>query len=84
MLEFTYKNELRIVEPYTYGTNKSGSELLSAYQIAKESSSSDSLGWKIFSLDEVRDLKILKNSFKVIRSEHRFDDLKIYCIYSTV
>lgn len=84
LLEFTYQNQLRIVEPYTYGTNRNGNELLSAYQIAKECDSIDKLGWKIFVLDEVNDLKVLKNSFKVVRTEHNLDDLKMTSVFSTV
>lgn len=84
LLEFTYKNQLRIVEPYTYGTNRNGNELLSAYQIAKESTSSDKLGWKIFTIDEVNNLKILKDNFKAIRSEHNFDYLRMSSIFSRV
>lgn len=30
LLEFTYQKQLRIVEPYTYGANSKGNELLSA------------------------------------------------------
>lgn len=84
LLEFTYQNQLRIVEPYTYGTNNRGKELLSAYQIAKETNASDRLGWKIFILDEINDLRILKNSFKAIRTEHNLDDLKMSCVFSTI
>ena len=84
LLEFTYKNQLRIVEPYTYGTNRNGNQLLSAYQIAKECESTDKLGWKIFVLDQINDLKILKNSLKAIRTEQKLDDLKMSCVFSTV
>lgn len=46
ILRFTYHGGTRIVEPFCYGTNKRGNEVLRAFQIEGVSESEESFGWK--------------------------------------
>jgi predicted DNA-binding transcriptional regulator YafY len=84
LLEFMYKDELRVVEPYTFGVSKKGNDILSAYQIDGSSSSSSDLGWRLFTLDKIDDIKLSDNCFDVVRSEYNPDDSRMSQIYFTV
>jgi predicted DNA-binding transcriptional regulator YafY len=63
LLEFSYKNMTRIVEPHTLGINLKDNTVLSAYQIDGESESIDIPDWGLFSISKINNLKILDDTF---------------------
>lgn len=63
LLEFTYKNLTRIVEPHTLGVNLKDNEVLSAYQVDGESDSIEIPGWGLFSITKISNVKILAGTF---------------------
>lgn len=56
LLSFIYDGYPRVVEPHTYGLDKKGHPALRAYQIKGGSDSGEYIGWKIFHVDEIRNL----------------------------
>lgn len=63
LLEFTYKNLTRIVEPHTLGVNLKDNEVLSAYQVDGESDSIQIPGWGLFAISKISNLNILDETF---------------------
>jgi hypothetical protein len=53
MIELRYHGYARSVEPYAYGQDKTGDEVLRCYQVAGGSVSGESAGWKLLKLREV-------------------------------
>lgn len=84
LLEFMYKDELRIVEPYTFGVTTKGNDVLSAYQVDGESTSSDELGWRLFSFSKIDNIKLSDSKFEEIRDGYNPDDSRMINIYYTL
>lgn len=77
-----YNRHSRKVEPYCYGVSTKGKELLRAFQISGGSSSNISKGWKLFSVTEISNLKVLDGIFQKIRYGYNPKDSamsRIYC-----
>ena len=74
LIQFNYKDELRVVEPYTYGFSDKDNDLLRGYQIAGESSSHDDLGWRFFSVNKIDDLKVLNVMFLPTKMGYKSND----------
>lgn len=83
LIEFNYKDEVRIVEPYTFGVSSTGKDVLSAYQVEGGSTSSDDLGWRLFSIGKIENIKISDSSFEPIRDGYNPDDSRMQEIYIT-
>jgi len=67
ILSFNYKELERIVEPYAFGTDNKGSYKLRAYQIGGFSESGKTVGWKLFSVENISNIEILDKTFDMIR-----------------
>lgn len=50
---FLYDGLLRTVEPHAYGQSSAGHELISGFQTAGFSSSSEQPGWRLFRVDRM-------------------------------
>jgi len=83
LIEFNYKDEVRVVEPYTFGVSSTGKDVLSAYQVEGESTSSDDLGWRLFSIGKIENIKISDSSFNPIRDGYNPADSRLKKIYVT-
>ena len=69
LIEFSYKRgRIRTVEPHDYGI-RNGVESLLAYQIAGDSHSGASHGWKQFDVDQIRRLQISERRFTGTRAD---------------
>lgn len=82
VLRFHYDGGSREAEPHTYGRSKAGNDLLRAYQLSGVSRSGESIGWKLFRLDEMTGISITDQRFAGPRQGYdRFDDAMthIYC-----
>jgi predicted DNA-binding transcriptional regulator YafY len=73
LLEFTYKERTRIVEPHTLGINLKDNEVLSAYQIDGKSDSIEIPDWGLFTISKISNLKILNNTFDNPRFSEGFN-----------
>lgn len=83
LIEFNYKDEIRVVEPYTFGVSSTGKDVLSAYQVEGGSTSSDDLGWRLFSIGKIENIKISDTSFQPTRDGYNPDDSRMKNIYVT-
>lgn len=57
MIELRYHGYVRAVEPYAYGQDKTGDEILRCYQVAGGSVSGERAGWKTLKVSEVISLE---------------------------
>ena len=82
IIAFNYDGGLRKIEPYCYGLTKKGNEVLRAFQISGSSRSGNPIGWKLFTLSKISNLKILDETFHSIRRDYNPNDSvmsKIFC-----
>jgi len=84
LLSFTYKDKKRLVEPYTFGQSKQGKDTLSAFQIDGGTTASGQECWRQFPLREMKNLKILDDTFENTREDYHVDNAKMNFIYWTV
>ena len=84
LLEFTYENHRRVVEPHTYGYDKKNHESLSAYQVAGTSSSGAVPLWRMFHLSEIRDLTLSQQKFSNVRHGYKKGDSRMQTIYCEI
>ena len=81
LVRFSYDPGIRTVEPYAYGIGDGGRELLRGFQIAGGTRSRE-YAWKLFRVDEIRDLVVLDDTFEGPRDGYMRNDpsmTKIYC-----
>jgi len=83
VISFYYNGGTREVEPFCYGVHKStGNEVLRGYQVGGCSESGESVGWKLFQVDEISSLVTTSKSFSGVREYYNPDDRmmkKIIC-----
>lgn len=82
VIRFSYNGETRMVEPHCFGTTKSGSSVLRAFQTAGGSSSGDSEGWKLFTVAKMEDIQCTDETFKGPREGYNPHDSamrEVYC-----
>lgn len=82
LLSFVYDGYSRVVEPHTYGLDKKGHPALRAYQIRGGSESGEYIGWKLFHVNEIRNLSVLQEHFTHARSDYKRNDSFFYSIYT--
>ncbi len=74
LLSFTYDGFPREVEPHCLGIDKKGHPALRAYQVAGGSESGKYVGWKIFHVNEIRNLHVLSKTFQQPRQGYKRGD----------
>ena len=82
IITFYYDGGLRRIEPYCHGVTKKGNEVLRAFQISGYSRSGSPIGWKLFSVSKISNLKILDETFHSIRRDYNPNDSvmsRIFC-----
>jgi hypothetical protein len=84
LLRLTYDGGERVVEPFCYGKNHKGTELLRAYQIRGFSKSGRPTGWKLFDVKKIRSLKTEKDVFNGSRPQYNPNDSAMEIIYCNV
>lgn len=80
-VRFWYRGGMRTVEPYAYGIADGGHPILRGYQVSGYSRSREH-GWKLFRVDEVRELTMLEEVFESPQEGYMRNDptmTKIYC-----
>lgn len=83
LIELHYHGYFRLVEPYAYGRDKSGEDILRCFQEAGGSESGESRGWKLLKVNEIRSINPQERQFS-IRSEYRRNDKAMNYIYCEV
>ena len=83
VLELRYHGYSRVVEPYVYGRDKGGDELLRCYQISGGSESGERSGWKLLKVRDVFMPVLIKQDFTV-RQEYRRGDKAMVYIFAEV
>ncbi|MDQ5981080.1 MAG: hypothetical protein QG602_4058 [Verrucomicrobiota bacterium] len=83
LLEFTYHDHVRRVEPHALGQLRDGARVLLAWQIAGGSRSEPPPGWRNFLLADIRALTVSKEEFAP-RSDYRPEKTKLRVILAEV
>jgi hypothetical protein len=82
LLAFDYQGHHRVVEPYCHGTGRAGQDFLRAFQISGTSASGP-LGWKLFDLAHVSNLRVLEKQFAG-RADYRAEDKAMHPLHCRV
>ncbi len=81
IVRFYYDGGTRDVEPHCHGCSKDENDLLRGYQTSGHSTSSESVGWKMFRLDRVSDLTLTTARFAAPRPDYDPLDNRMATIY---
>lgn len=82
LLQFTYKDEIRIVEPHLLGRKTSGKDALSAYLVGGYTESDHEPYWRNYTVEKMELITILDDTFSRPRDGYNPDDRtmdEIYC-----
>jgi hypothetical protein len=63
VVRFLYHGGERAVEPYVYGRDADGRELLRAYQLRGASRSGETAGWKTFHIEDMTSVAVTFEAF---------------------
>lgn len=84
IITFTYEGYSRTAEPYCFGIDKKGNKAIRAFQISGGSSSGISQGWKLFLINEIRNLNVANSSFAEDRAGYKQNDSAFSRIFSQI
>ncbi len=82
LLQFSYGNHMRVVEPHILGRDSSGHDILSAYLVRGYSESRKQPYWRFYLLRDLKLLIMLDETFARPRKGYNPKDsrmLKVYC-----
>jgi predicted DNA-binding transcriptional regulator YafY len=81
LLAFSYEGFERIVEPHRCGHNTAGRDALLAWLVRGYSESGAETGWRTYLLTEMRDIRVLEETFASARPGYPTDGsmLLAYC-----
>ncbi len=83
MLQFSYNDELRVVEPHTFGKSRRNNDVLSAYQTGGGGNSEDT-GWKLFIVDNITNMSIGDEFNHIADGYNALDDRNMNETYITL
>jgi hypothetical protein len=83
VIRFSYENDLRQVEPFCYGVNQSGDELLRGYQVGGQSQSQPQ-GWKLFEVDKIEGLTVTEDTFDGKRATYNLSDSAMKIVFCEI
>lgn len=85
VLVFRYEDLDRTVEPHLYGVHRdSGNEILVAWQVGGFSHSGDRPGWRNFLASDVRQLRLLDETFATPRAGYNPSDEQFRFVFERV
>jgi hypothetical protein len=70
LFAFEYHGRARVVEPHTFGLDRWGRSLLSAYQVECSSGSKPSIGWRFFFVDQMSAVRVDERRFTGPRADY--------------
>jgi hypothetical protein len=82
LLRFVYDGYERLVEPHTYGVNTAGHEAVSGRLVGGWSASEPEPGWRMYLVDQMRDVAALAEPFEGPHAGYNADDphfVRVYC-----
>lgn len=82
LLQFSYDDLTRIVEPHLFGRKTSGKDALSAYMIDGYSESDQEPYWRSYSVEKMEFVIMLDETFPAARAGYNANDRtmeEIYC-----
>ena len=80
-VQFRYRGETRIIEPYAFGIDSGGRPILRGYEIGGDGDPHRP-GWMLFHADEIADLSLLERSFAGAREGYLRNDPAMTKIYA--
>jgi hypothetical protein len=84
LLRFVYEGYERVVEPHAYGVNTAGNDAVMGWLVGGWSASATEPGWRMFLVDEMRDVAALAEPFTGARSGYNPDRPQFERIYCRV
>ena len=85
LLVFRYEDLDRTVEPHLYGVHRdSGNEILIAWQVGGFSHSADRPGWRNFIATDIRQLRLLGETFASPRPGYNASDERFRFVFERV
>ena len=84
VISFYYNGGIRVAEPFCHGSGKQGQDLLRAYQIDGYSESGNSVGWKLFRVDQMADVEKIDKQFSGSRPLYDPSDSAMRVIHCAV
>ena len=82
ILEFTYDEHHRVVEPHAHGISTAGNEVLRCYQIAGGSVHGAVPGWHLMKISKMVNIIATDSHFAAPRSEYKKGDKGMTTIYA--
>jgi hypothetical protein len=82
LLQFSYGNHTRVVEPHLFGRDSAEHDVLSAYLVRSYSESRKQPYWRFYLLSDLTLLTMLDETFSGPRKGYNPNDprmLKVYC-----
>ena len=82
LLQFSYGNHMRVVEPHILGRDSAGHDVLSAYLVRGYSESRKQPYWRFYLLSDLKPLTMVDETFPGPRKGYNPKDprmLKVYC-----
>ncbi|MCH9812685.1 MAG: hypothetical protein K0U47_01945, partial [Epsilonproteobacteria bacterium] len=84
LLSFEYENVSLVIEPYTLGLSIMGEDVLRGYQVERGDMSSNTIGWQIFMLHKINNIKLIDKKFLLNQDGYDIQDDKIVVSYLAV
>ena len=82
VLCFYHENLLREVEPFAYGINSKGKEVLRGFQVAGQSTSGRIPCWRVFEAEKMQRLYLAGRQFDGARPDYRPDDNDLTTVFA--
>jgi hypothetical protein len=82
LLQFSYEDLTRIVEPHLFGRKTSGNDALSGYLVGGYTESDNEPYWRSFLVEKMEFVIMLEETFESAREGYNPDDAtmtEIYC-----
>jgi predicted DNA-binding transcriptional regulator YafY len=84
VIQFSYDGQLRIVEPFTLGYHKDTNNLvLSAYRVGGYSKSQNDPPWRLYTVDDIRNLSVSDKHAESYRQGYNPRDSRMSSIICT-
>jgi hypothetical protein len=82
LLQFSYDDLTRIVEPYLFGRKTSGNDVLSAYLVGGYTESDNEPYWRYFTVENMEFVIMLEETFTGSREGYNPNDNSMDVTYS--
>lgn len=83
-IKFNYNGGTITAEPFCYGTDEKGRELLRCYQVGGYREEADPVGWRLLAVSLLTDLQLIDLSFTGARPRYDPNDMIISTIFCRI